>query len=444
MAEEITKPAEPAGPKPPELDARRIRRRLVDLVRIPSLGGAEEMVVRRIAEWLVRTGAEVDSWADSPSELQRHPHYPGHEIDRATVPVVMGRIRGSRPGPTLLLTGHVDVVPAGEWTQWTREPFSGRIDGDRLYGRGSADMKSGLVAALEVLEMFARNRDFAGSVLFVAVPGEEDSGLGTLAAIRRGYVADAAVVTEPTLQGEAPAIVVAHAGAVSVRITVPGLAAHASKRHQGESALDHYIGIHEALRAEETRLESEENDPLLKQFVHPYATNVGTIQGGTWPSTVMESLQVDMRLGVALGETVKEAEARIHKVVSQAAAQNPWLREHPPDVRVLGRGFGSARVPDDHPLVTTLAEAAEEVYDRSAKVTGAPYACDMSGWVRLAGIPTVLYGPGDIELAHGLDEWVSLTHTRRVARVLYEAARKLLTEEMEDELDARALNAGNA
>lgn len=436
MSEEVLK-----APEPPSLDARRIRRRLVDLVRIPSLGGAEEMAVRRLAEWLVRTGAEVDSWTESPSELQRHPDYPGHEVDRAVVPVVMGRVRGARPGPTLLLTGHVDVVPAGEWTQWTREPFSGRIDGDRLYGRGSADMKAGLVAALEAFELLARgNRDFAGQVLFVAVPGEEDSGLGTLAAIRRGYTADAAIVTEPTLSGEAPAIVVAHAGAISMRLTVPGLAAHASKRHTGESALDHYLAIHEALRREEARLEGEETDPLMKAFVHPYATNVGVIRGGDWPSTVMDGLQVDLRLGVALGETVKQAEARIREVVGRAAAADPWLAEHPPDLRVLGRGFGSARIPSDHPLVSALATAAQDIYDLPVAVTGAPYACDMSGWVRLAGVPTVLYGPGDIELAHGLDEWVSLTHTRRVARVLYETACKLLTEDMEDELDARALN----
>lgn len=434
MNQEIPRPSEP-----PQPDARRIRRRLVDLVRIPSLGGAEEMLVRRLAEWLVRTGAEVDSWADSAAELQQHPDYPGHEIDRAVVPVVMGRVRGARPGPTLLFTGHVDVVPPGDWGQWTREPFSGRIDGDRLYGRGSADMKAGLVAALEAFELLARgSRDFAGQVLFIAVPGEEDSGLGTLAAIRRGYGADVAIVNEPTLAGERPAIVVAHAGAISIRVTVPGLAAHASKRHTGQSALDHYIGIHEALRAEETRIEAEETDPLLKAFVHPYATNVGVIQGGSWPSTVMDTLQVDMRVGVALGETVYEAERRIREVVARAAAQSPWLAVHPPEVRVLGRGFGSARVPSDHPLVTVLGEAAEEVYERAPAVTGAPYACDMSGWVRLAGVPTVLYGPGDIELAHGPDEWVSLNHTRRVARVLHDTARRLLVEEMEDELDAHA------
>lgn len=441
MAHEPERPAHEEGPRPepPSVDARRIRRRLTDLVRIPSLGGAEEMAVRRLAEWLVRTGAEVDSWTDSPGELQQHPDYPGHEVDRAVVPVVMGRVRGARPGPTLLFTGHVDVVPAGDQSQWTREPFSGRIDDDRLYGRGSADMKAGLVAALEAFEMLGKGaRDFAGQVLFIAVPGEEDSGLGTLAAIRRGYIADAAIVTEPTLAGAAPAIVVAHAGAISVRLTVHGQAAHASKRHQGESALDHYIGIHQALRQEEARLESEETDPLLKSFVHPYATNAGVVQGGSWPSTVMDRLQVDLRLGVTLGETVHEAETRIRKVVQQACADTPWLVEHPPEVRVLGRGFGSARVPSDHPLVTSLMEGSEEVYGAPAKVTGAPYACDMSGWVRLAGIPTVLYGPGDIELAHGPDEWVSLTHTRRVARVLYETSRRLLLEEMEDELDALA------
>lgn len=421
--------------EPIQIDSRRIRRRLVDLVRMPSLGGSEEAAVSRVAEWLVCTGAEVDLWSDPATELRGHPDYPGHEIERAWVPVVAARVRGRRPGPALLLTGHVDVVPPGDWNQWTLEPFSGAVEGDRLYGRGSSDMKSGLVAALEAFELFARGtRDFAGQIFFVAVPGEEDSGVGTLAAIRRGYRADAAIVTEPTATGEVPSIVIAHAGAMSVTLEVPGLAAHASRRHLGESALEHYFGIHEALRREEARLNASETNPLMRAFHSPYPTNVGVVQGGDWPSSVMDKLRVDLRVGVALGETVKEAEARLRRAVEEAVARDPWLAEHPPVLRVVSRGFGSAQVDPDHPLVAALGEAAEDVLEKAPPVTGAPYGCDMAGWVRLAGIPTVLYGPGDIELAHGPNEWVSLARTRRVARVLYETARRLLDEEEEPDL----------
>lgn len=421
--------------EPTTVDSRRIRRRLVDLVRIPSLGGAEEAVVSRIGEWLVRTGAEVDLWSDPATELREHPDYPGHEIQRAWVPVVAARVRGSRPGPAVLLTGHVDVVPPGDWNQWTLEPFSGAVEGDRVYGRGTSDMKSGIVAALEAFELFARGpRNFSGQIFFVAVPGEEDSGVGTLAAIRRGYRADAAVVTEPTVSGEIPSIVIAHAGAMSVTIEVPGIAAHASRRHLGESALEHYFAIHEALRREEARVNAAETHPLMRAFHMPYPTNVGVIQGGSWPSSVMDQLRVDLRVGVALGETVKEAEARVRRAVAEAAERDPWLASHPPTVRVVARGFGSASVDESHPLVAALGEAAEDVLEKPAPVTGAPYGCDMAGWVRLAGIPTVLYGPGDIELAHGPNEWVSLSRTRRVARVLYEMARRLLDEDEEPEL----------
>lgn len=421
--------------EPTTVDSRRIRRRLVDLVRMPSLGGSEEAAVSRIAEWLVRTGAEIDLWSDPATELRGHPDYPGHEIERAWVPVVAARVRGRRPGPALLLTGHVDVVPPGDWNQWTLEPFSGAVDGDRLYGRGSSDMKSGLVAALEAFELFARGpRDFGGQIFFVAVPGEEDSGVGTLAAIRRGYRADAAIVAEPTATGEVPSIVVAHAGAMSVTIEVPGLAAHASRRHLGESALEHYFAIHEALRREEARLNASETHPLMRAFSMPYPTNVGVVQGGDWASSVMDKLRVDLRVGVALGESVKDAEARIRGAISEAATRDPWLAEHPPVVRVVARGFGSASIDEGHPLVSALGEAAEEVLEKPPPVTGAPYGCDMAGWVRLAGMPTVLYGPGDIELAHGPDEWVSLSRTRRVARVLFETARRLLDEDEEPEL----------
>jgi len=356
---------------------------------------------------------------------------------------VMGRVRGARPGPAVLLTGHVDVVPPGDWEQWTREPFSGDTDGDRVFGRGSADMKAGLVAALEAFELFARgSRDFAGQVLFIAVPGEEDSGCGTLAAIRRGYRADAAIVTEPTLSGEQPAIVVGHAGAMTLSLTVPGLAAHASKRHTGRNALHHYWGLHEALMREEARLDAEVQDPLMVEFRHPYAINIGTIHGGSWPSSVMDTLRVELRAGVTLGETVEEAEARIRRVVAEAAARDPWLVEHPPELRMLSRGFGSARLDPDHALVRTLAACAEDVHGEAPRVTGAPYGCDMAGWVRLAGIPTVLYGPGDIELAHGPDEWVSLAQTRRCARVLFETVRRLLADPHPHAASGRPAEAG--
>lgn len=409
------------------IDSQRVHDRLVDLIRLPSITGDEEAVVRRIADWLSAGGAELDYWYDSIAKLVIDPAYPGHEVERAWLPVVAGIIRGARPGPTVLFTGHIDVVPPGDYNQWRLDPFSGTRDGDRIYGRGAADMKGGIVAALEAFETFASGpRDFPGRVAFVAVPAEEDSGLGTLAAIRRGWKADAAIIPEPTCRGGQPELVVAHAGAMSCVIEVPGLSAHASDRLSGENALDHYLTIHQLLRQAELKLNESEQHPLMCDLALPYATNMGVIQGGSWSSSVMDHLEVQLRVGVALNETIPEAQARFEQTLHESIQGNEWLRAHPPVLHWKALGFGSAQTSIKHPLVDCLCDAAESVFNESPKIVAAPYGCDMSAWIRLAETPTVLYGPGDLEQAHAANEWVSLSTTEQVARALVRAASALL------------------
>ncbi|WP_435105115.1 M20 family metallopeptidase [Arhodomonas sp. AD133] len=416
------------------IDGDRIRDRLVNLVRIPSITGDEEQAIRHIADWLSDGGAEVDYWYDGIGRLLMDPAYPGHEVERAWVPVVAGMIRGARPGPTVLLTGHVDVVPPGDYEQWSRDPYSGFVDGDRVYGRGASDMKSGIAAALEAFETFARGpRDFPGRVVLIAVPAEEDSGLGTLAAIRRGWTADAAIVTEPTCRDGYPEIIVAHAGAMSCLLEIPGAAAHASKRLKGESALEHYLAVHEVLRNAEAAVNANETHPLMQELQLPYATNVGLIRGGSWSSTVMDSLQVELRIGVTLNETTAEAKERFERALTEGLSHDRWLTEHPPRLHWRAAGFGSAETPSDHPLVDYLGDAGQVAFGERPHIAGAPYGCDMSAWVRIANTPTVLYGPGDIVQAHAADEWVSLTTTLKVTQALVRTTASLL------ELDPSAL-----
>ncbi|MGF1466930.1 MAG: ArgE/DapE family deacylase [Sandaracinaceae bacterium] len=414
-----------AGPAPGPVERDRIEARLVDLVRYPSYDGQEENVVLRIADILRGIGADVDVWHDDAASLAVLPGYPGHEVPRARVPVVAARLRGSRPGPAILFTGHVDVVPPGDFTQWSHDPFSGLVQGDVVYGRGACDMKAGLAVGLEVLDLFAHG-DFPGQLVFVAVPGEEDSGIGTLSAIERGWRGDVAFLPEPSWMNGAATIVPAHAGAMGVSIFVPGRSAHASVRLAGESAFEHYLVIHEELRADEKALNDAEDDPLLRALELPYATSVGRIAGGTFISAVMDGLLVELRVGVAVSETVDEAEARIRAAVERARDRDPWLRESPPVVTVTSRGFGSARTPVDHPVVKELAAAHAAVHGGAPSVRAAPFGCDMAGWVRRAGVPMVIYGPGDIGLAHAADEHVSLDACVDVARALALATDRLL------------------
>ncbi|MBK1726815.1 ArgE/DapE family deacylase [Halorhodospira neutriphila] len=421
------------------IDEERIRERLVSLIRIPSITGEEDAAVAQIADWLQQLDAEIDYWHDGITALQRDPRYPGHEVERAWAPVVVGVVRGEQPGPSVLLTGHVDVVPPGDYALWDDEPFSGMTRGDRIVGCGASDMKSGLIAALAAFEAFAEGgRHFPGRVIFAAVPAEEDSGLGTLAAIRGNWRADACIIPEPTVRDGVPELVIAHAGAISFHLRVPGKAAHASKRLQGESALDHFLTLYKAMRADERAVNEREPHPLMRQHELPYATNVGILRGGLWSSSVMDSLEAHVRIGVALGETVEAAEARFRRAIAEAVRDDPWLSRHPPQITRQASGFGSAQTDPEHPLVAALAEAAEEELRAAPRIAAAPYGCDMSGWVRLAGVPTVVYGPGDIDQAHAPNESASLETTYRVARTLVRTTERLL----ETDLDTLRLHNG--
>lgn len=416
----------------------RITERLISLIRIPSITGHEDQAINQIANWLQYLDVEIDYWHDGITALQRDPHYPGHEVERAWCPVVAGVVRGERSGPTVMLTGHVDVVPPGDYERWDHEPFSGEARDDRVIGCGASDMKSGLIAALEAFQVFADGpRKFAGRVIFLAVPAEEDSGLGTLAAIRRGWNADAAIIPEPTSTRGRPELVIAHAGAMSFVIEVPGLAAHASKRLQGQNSLDHFVSIMEAMREDERRINGSETHPLMRALELPYATNVGIIEGGLWSSSVLDHLKATVRIGVALNETVEQAEQRFRKSIMNAIKDDPWLSKNPPKITRQAAGFGSSHIIESHPLVSAVSESAEEVFRNPTTITGAAYGCDMSGWIRIAGVPTVLYGPGDIECAHSPNEWVSLETTYRSAQVMVKAAERML--EM-DHAELRQLN----
>lgn len=368
---------------------------------------------------------EVDSWTVSMSDLETDSAYPGREVERNDVPVVAAKAVGDRPGPVIVLTGHVDVVPIGDPDTWTRDP-AGELDGDILYGRGACDMKAGLVAALEAFNEIAEgSRDFPGEVQFVAVSGEEDGGHGTLAAIRRGWTGDYVIIPEPTSGPDGPRIVTAHGGALTYTIGVEGKAAHAAKRTEGESAIDHFITVYRALRRIEAELNEAVANPEMAALGLPYPTTVGIINGGEWASNVMDHLTAEIRVGVAIDETIAEAEERFERTLRDAIAGDPWLDEHPPTITRTGAAFGSSSIDPDHHLATTLADAAESITGKRPELGAAPYGCDMALWIREGGATALVYGPGDVAYAHAPDEHVDLNEAAMVSEVLVETIRRL-------------------
>ncbi|MCZ1005980.1 ArgE/DapE family deacylase [Streptomyces lydicus] len=398
------------------IDEEAVSRMLRELVAIPSVTGsaAESEMQHHLAGHLDRLGLDVDLWSMDLPALRAHPGFPGTEAPRDEAWGLVATTSDGGDGPTMILQGHVDVVPPGDLRQWEGDPFTPRVVGDVVHGRGACDMKAGLVAHLAALAAIrAGGVRLRGRVAAHCVVGEEDGGLGAFGTLRRGHTGDACIITEPT----GGTLVTANAGALTFRIEVPGRATHASTRDAGVSAIDAYAPVHRAL----ARLESRRNasaDPLMAEYPVPYALCVGTLHAGSWASSVPDCLVAEGRLGVRLGEDPAEAIADFEDCVAEACADDPWLRAHPAVVTWPGGRFASGRLPAGHPLSELVRGAhADAVGGPSIRERGAPYGSDLRLYAA-ADIPTLQFGPGDVRLAHSPREQVSVSEVVAVARTL--------------------------
>jgi acetylornithine deacetylase len=398
------------------IDVGRIEADLRNLIQIPSITGSEEAVQAEMERLFRDIGLETARIDTDPAAFATDPDFPGAEMPRSSLPVVTGRL-GRPGGRRLLLVGHVDVVPPGDPATWSADPWAGEIREGAMYGRGACDMKGGVVsilAALRALVVSGAADTLDGEVLAVSVPSEEDGGQGMLAAIRAGCTGDAAVITEPTGLD----VVIAHAGAITFRLTVPGRAAHASVRREGISALDNLYTLIRALEADEAARNAAETDPLMPALGLPYPTIVGKIEGGEWASTVLDRVVAEGRYGVKLGQTWRDAEADLRVAIDAACAADPFLRDHPVGLEITGGRFSSSRVPADHPLPVSVAAAVEATLGRRPALLGEPYGADMRLLVNEGATATVIFGPGDVRFAHSADEHVPLAEVADCARVL--------------------------
>jgi len=396
------------------LDTEGMLRFAGELVRIPSVGGAETPAQTLVAQWMETAGLDVDIWELDFQRLSEHPAY-GVEVERSSGLGVVGVAGGTGDGRDLILNGHVDVVPAGSEDAWSFSPWAGKVEKGRLLGRGSLDMKGALAAGLfAVKAILDAGVRLNGRVIFQSVIGEEDGGVGTLAAIQRGYRADGAIVMEPT----GLAICPAQAGALNFRVILRGRSAHGCVRNEGVSALEKFQIVFAELMALEARRNHFPIDPLFEGFRLPFPLSVGKIEGGDWASSVPDWVRIEGRYGLAPGEDPESAKDAFQEALSRAAGSDPWLGAHPPELEWWGGSFLPARVHVEEPIVQELQKAAVDVLGRKASVEGVTYGSDMRLLVREAGTPTVLFGPGDIREAHAVDESVAVIDLEDTSKTL--------------------------
>ncbi len=331
---------------------------LQELVRTPSLTGDEYAVQQIVATAMRELPLEVDVWEPSAAELAPYAEHVGEFETLAGRPNVVGVWRGSGGGKSMILNGHIDTVEPGARDQWDVDPFSAELIDGRVFGRGSLDMKAGVVAnILAASALHECGWEPKGDVIVESVISEEDGGAGTLAAILRGYTADACIITEPTAFN----VVVAQGGSLVFRIHIAGKSAHAAARNEGISALDCFLPIYAALNEFEAERNRTLDHPLYAEIANKIPINIGVIRSGSWPSSVPDWLIAEGRAGLVPGETLEQFKAEFVAVVMQAAASDPWLAAHPPRVEWFSGQFAPSEIEGDHALVGAVSAAHQAV-----------------------------------------------------------------------------------
>ena len=374
-------------------------------VRCPSVTGGERAMAELFAARAEALGLEAEVVEFDLDAVRRAPGYPGEEAPRTELVGAVAVRRGSHPGtPRLAFNGHIDVVNEGG-EDWVHAPWSGDRSEGFVYGRGSVDMKAGVAAALHAAAAVESPR---GDVVVVATPSEEDGGLGTFAALERDSDFAGCLIPEPT----AFELICAQAGALTFAGVVPGKAAHAALRLEGESAIDRYVPFHLALHEHERALNAGVAHPLMRAHELPYPLLVGRVAGGRWSSQVPDRLEFEGRLGVPIGTPVEEARAALDELAARHGIELSWT----------GGQFAPADTDPRHPFIRAVAAAAAEELGSDPPLAGATYGSDMRLWAE-RGIPCAMLGPGGIERAHGVDERVAEDDVVQTARIFERVAR---------------------
>jgi acetylornithine deacetylase len=343
--------------------------------------------------------AFIAGWAkDNGLEAEVHEQTLGR-------PSVIVTARGRGGGRTLLLCGHVDTVGVDGMT----DPHTPRRAGDRLYGRGTCDMKGGLAATLIAARDIAAVGT-AGDVVVACVADEEHASLGIQEVL--GHVrADAAVITEPTRHE----IVVAHKGFVWADVLVEGTAAHGSRPELGVDAIVHAAPVLAGIGALDAELASRVPHPLLGRG----SVHAGTIAGGIETSSYPARCTLTVERRTLPGETDTTFAGEIRAQLEQARTAQPGFR--------ASFQTGLVREPfaidPEHDLVRLTRDLAAAELGTVPPLTGAPYWTD-AAFTTAAGIPTLLFGPiGEGE--HAIEEWVSIASLEAVTRTLTRLAAEL-------------------
>jgi succinyl-diaminopimelate desuccinylase len=370
-----------------------------DLVRLRTINppGDEARAAEFLAQRLQRRGmfAEV---------------VPHEESGRASV---VGGMRGSGERPTLLFSGHLDTVPAGD--NWTRDVLSAEIADGKIWGLGTTDMKAGVAAMLVAMEAVRQTGvALQGDLLFAGTAGEEVDSMGAQRLVQQQKLSDVGfmVIGEPTTNR----VFTAEKGALWLELYTKGQTAHGSMPHLGVNAIMHMHKLLHALAAANIPYQPH---PLLGDFT----MNVATITGGVKTNVVPDACRVTIDTRTVIGQDHQQILATVRQLIDHLCAEDPTFHA---EVRTLTERV-PLDIPFDDPQVQAFVRVRDRVIGQASQPAAVTYATDGSVFVPAYKAPMVICGPGLPEKAHQPNEYVEIARLAEAARIYTLAALALLT-----------------
>lgn len=379
---------------------------LQTMISIPSVTGDEKKIQTYLSDYMTKLGLKVDMWESDWEALKKHPGYIPVERGYEDRPNIVATWKGSGGGRSLLLNGHTDVIPVGNGEGWSDNPWSAKIMDGRIYGRGSCDMKSGVASHILAVEFLkASGVRLKGDVLINVVIDEEVSGHGTLDTVIRGYTADAGISGETSELAVQPACI----GRIWFEIEIQGKAAGIQRRYQGVSGIELGYKITKAVEALEARRVATIKHPLYPKGIDALPCMIGAFHSGNFPSSFPATCLLKGSMATVPGEDHEGVKRSLIEHIAKAAAEDPWMKDHPPKVRFVGYDAQASEIPRSHPIVEAVCRNYTEITGKQPEISGRQGAAD-TRFLNLYGhTPTVIFGPGSTAVMHSDDEYVSIT-----------------------------------
>lgn len=388
---------------------------LQTLVREPSTLGHEAEIQRLIQATFRDMKLEVHTFELDVGALSRLRGFSPPEWSYRDRPNVVGIWRTTGAGGrSLVVNGHVDVVSPEPISHWSYDPWGAQIVGERMYGRGACDMKSGISAMVYAVKALQTiGVQLKGDVILQSVIEEECTGNGTLACLDRGFVGDGCLIPEP-LYGKA---LIAQVGVLWGRLKVRGRAAHVSGANQAINAIEKTYVLMQAMRELEARLNSQKH-PAFQEVEWPINFNPGIIQAGDWNSTVPSECTLEFRMGFYPDMSAEEAKTMIRDHLLEVASHDPWLKENPPDITFFGfHAEGTAGNFGDSPVIQVLNTSHQQVLGQPLAPAALTGTTDTRFFLLYYGIPATCYGARGAN-SHGVDEYLELPTLLEATKVI--------------------------